>query len=35
LICEYDLRGKPIMQLPDDSKAVRAVFNILDLLSIP
>jgi CO dehydrogenase maturation factor len=35
LICEYDLRGKPIMQLPDDSKAVKAVFSILDSLGIP
>jgi CO dehydrogenase maturation factor len=35
LIFEYDLRGKPIFQLPDDSKAVRAVFNILDSLRIP
>lgn len=35
LICEYDLRGKPIFQLPGDSKAVKAVFNILDSLRIP
>jgi len=35
LIFEYDLRGKPIFQLPGDSKAVRAVFSILDLLKIP
>jgi CO dehydrogenase maturation factor len=35
LICEYDLRGKPIFQLPDDSNAVKAVFSILDSLSIP
>jgi CO dehydrogenase maturation factor len=35
LIFEYDLRGKPIFQLPDDSKAVKAVFSILDSLRIP
>ncbi len=35
LIFEYDLRGKPIFQLPDDSGAVKAVFNILDSLGIP
>ena len=35
LIFEYDLRGRPIFQLPGDSKAVKAVFSILDSLSIP
>ena len=34
-IFHYDLQGKPIFQLPDDSGAVRAVFSILDLLGIP
>ncbi len=34
-IFNLDLHGKPIFQLPDDSKAVKAVFNILDLLNIP
>jgi CO dehydrogenase maturation factor len=35
LIFEYDLRGKPIFQLPANSKAVKAVFNILDSIDIP
>jgi CO dehydrogenase maturation factor len=35
LIFEYDLRGRPIFQLPGNSKAVKAVFSILDSLSIP
>lgn len=35
MVFDYDLRGKPIFQLPDDSKAVKAVFNILDSLKIP
>jgi CO dehydrogenase maturation factor len=35
LIFEHDLRGRPIFQLPDDSKAVKAVFSILDSLRIP
>jgi CO dehydrogenase maturation factor len=34
-IFNLDLQGKPIFQLPDDSKAVRAVFSILDSLNIP
>lgn len=34
-IFNYDLQGKPIFQLPDDSKALKAVFNILDSLNIP
>jgi CO dehydrogenase maturation factor len=34
-IFNLDLQGKPIFQLPDDSKAVRAVFTILDSLNIP
>ncbi|NCO68386.1 MAG: carbon monoxide dehydrogenase [Nitrospirae bacterium CG_4_10_14_0_8_um_filter_41_23] len=34
-IFNLDLHGKPIFQLPDDSKAVRAVFSILDSLNIP
>ncbi len=34
-IFNLDLRGKPIFQLPDDSKAVKAVFSILDSLNIP
>jgi len=35
MVFEYDLRGRPIFQLPNDSKAVTAVFNILDSLKIP
>ncbi len=35
MVFEYDLRGRPIFQLPIDSKAVTAVFNILDSLRIP
>jgi len=31
----YDLQGKSIFQLPDDSKALKAVFSILDSLNIP
>lgn len=34
-IFNLDLQGKPIFQLPDDSKAVKAVFSILDSLNIP
>ena len=34
-IFNLDLQGKPIFQLPDDSKAVKAVFTILDSLNIP
>lgn len=30
LIFEYDLQGKPIFNLPDDSKAVRAVESIIE-----
>jgi CO dehydrogenase maturation factor len=35
MVFDYDLRGKPIFQLPDDSNAVKAVFSILDSLKIP
>lgn len=34
-IFNLDLQGNPIFQLPDDSKAVKAVFSILDSLNIP
>ena len=34
-IFNLDLQGKPIFQLPDDSKAVKAVFSILDSLNMP
>jgi CO dehydrogenase maturation factor len=35
MVFEYDLHGRPIFQLPIDSRAVTAVFNILDSLRIP
>ncbi len=34
-ITEYDARGKPVFQLPDDSPAVIAFEKILDSLEIP
>ncbi|MEW6674468.1 MAG: AAA family ATPase [Nitrospirota bacterium] len=34
-IFNYDLQGKPIFQLPDESSAVRTIFGILDSLNIP
>ncbi|MDA8079339.1 MAG: AAA family ATPase [Nitrospiraceae bacterium] len=34
-IFEYDLQGRGIIQLPDDSGAVQAFFGILDAYSIP
>lgn len=35
LISDYDLKGRPIIELPADSPALRAVFEILDSLNIP
>jgi len=35
MVFDYDLRGRPIFQLPGDSEAVKAVFSILDSLKIP
>ncbi len=35
LITEYDLLGKPLFELPQDSKAVKTVFDIADSLEIP
>jgi len=35
MVLDYDLHGRPIIQLPADSIAVKAVFGILDNLSIP
>jgi CO dehydrogenase maturation factor len=35
LIFDYDLKGKPIIELPDDSTALMSVFSILDSLRIP
>jgi len=34
-IFEFDLHRKPVLSLPDDSKAVRAFYSILDSLDIP
>lgn len=34
MVFDYDLYGKPIFQLPGDSLAVKAVFSILDSLTI-
>jgi CO dehydrogenase maturation factor len=34
-VFNLDLQGKSIFQLPDDAKAVKAVFSILDSLNIP
>jgi CO dehydrogenase maturation factor len=34
-IFEYDLQGRPLIELPDDSPALRSVFTILDGLDIP
>jgi len=35
LLFNYDLQGKPIFQLPEESPAVMAIFSILDSLDIP
>jgi len=35
VISEFDAKGKPVMDLPDDSPAVVAVEQILDELRIP
>ncbi len=34
-IFEYDLQGRPLIELPDDSPALRSLFTILDGLDIP
>ncbi|MBI4686974.1 MAG: AAA family ATPase [Nitrospirae bacterium] len=34
-IFEFDLEGKPVFELPADSKAVTSVFNVFDSLNIP
>ncbi len=34
-IFEYDLQGRPIFELPEDSPALQAVYSILDNLDIP
>lgn len=35
ILFNYDLQGKPIFQLPDESPAVMALFSILDSLHLP
>jgi len=35
LIFEFDLHRKPVLSLPDDSSALRALYGILDSLNIP
>lgn len=35
IIFEYDLKGMPLISLPEDSLALRSLFNILDTLKIP
>lgn len=35
LIFKYDLEGRPLIDLPADSKAVKAVYAIFDKLAIP
>ena len=34
-IYSFDLEGKPVFELPADSKALVSVFNLLDSLKIP
>ncbi len=34
-IFQYDFEGKPVFELPSDSKAVSSIGNLLDSLSIP
>lgn len=34
-IFQFDLEGKPIFEMPSDSKAITSVFKILDSLGIP
>jgi CO dehydrogenase maturation factor len=34
-ISRIDLEGKPVFELPDNSKALTAIFNILDRLNVP
>jgi CO dehydrogenase maturation factor len=35
IIFDFDLQGKPVIQVPDDSKALNAIFEILNALNIP
>jgi len=34
-VLEYDLQGKPLVELPESSEAVRAVAQILQRLPLP
>jgi len=34
-IFEYDLQGRPLIELPDDSPALRSVFTLIEGLDIP
>jgi CO dehydrogenase maturation factor len=34
-IFDFDLKGKPVYELPDDSLSVKSLFEILENLSIP
>ena len=34
LITEYDVKGRPLFELPEDSSAVKAIYEILDNLKI-
>jgi len=34
-IAEYDLKGEPVMELPEDSVSLKAVFALLDAYKIP
>ena len=34
LVTEFDIKGKPLFELPEDSAAVRAAYRILDTLNI-
>jgi CO dehydrogenase maturation factor len=35
LVLEFDLKGRPIFQVPEDSVALKAVYDTLDSLNIP
>jgi CO dehydrogenase maturation factor len=35
LVFEYDLNGRPIIELPEDAPSLKAAFGILDSLKIP
>ncbi len=35
MIFKFDLEGRPVFELPEDSKSVKALYNILESLNIP